>query len=59
MMDWHLPFGISELVNRKLITISSDKRFGEREVIAMVFNKTVSSILTAIVANHLLKRLPE
>ncbi len=57
MMDWKLPFGISELVYRKLITISSDKRFGDRDLVAMVFNKTGSSILTAIVANHLLKRL--
>ena len=59
MMAWQLPFNISELVNRKLITISSDKRFGDRDVVAMVFNQTGSSILNAIVANYLLKRLPE
>jgi hypothetical protein len=59
MMDWQLPFCISELVNRKLITISSDKRFGDRDAVAIVFNTTGSSILTAIVLNHLLKRLPE
>jgi hypothetical protein len=59
VMDWQLPFNISELVNRKLITISSDKRFGNREVVAMVFNQTGSSILNAIVTNYLLKRLPE
>ncbi|MEE9260794.1 MAG: hypothetical protein V3U40_06775 [Candidatus Scalindua sediminis] len=59
MVEWDIPWGIAELVNRKLITISSDKRFGEREVIAMTFNRIGRSILNTIVTSYLSKRLPE
>ncbi|GJQ57381.1 MAG: hypothetical protein D8M57_18740 [Candidatus Scalindua sp. AMX11] len=59
LIDFYVPFGVTKLINKKLITVPDDKRFEQIGAIGLRFNGIGSSILTAIVGNFITGKLPE
>ncbi|MDR4503468.1 MAG: hypothetical protein MRK01_01590 [Candidatus Scalindua sp.] len=59
LIDFYIPLGVAKLINKKLIVIPDDENFEDIEALGLRFNGIGSSILAAIVGNHIMGKLPE
>ncbi|MCP5004395.1 MAG: hypothetical protein GY941_10745 [Planctomycetes bacterium] len=59
LIDFYIPWGISKLISRNLITIPDDGSFKELDTLGLRFNGIGNSILSAIVGTYIMGKLPE